>query len=93
VSGPIEFDWDEHNTSHLLEHRVSRVEFEEVILGDPLDLEFQVENSEERYKALGMTETGRLLIGVWTPRDGRVRAVTAYDAGAAYKKLFRKTRS
>ena len=61
--------------------------------GEPLDLDYQVKNGEERYKALGVTLRGRVLIVVWTPRDGRVRAITAYNAGAAYKKLFRKTRT
>jgi uncharacterized DUF497 family protein len=89
----MEFDWDEHNTKHLRAHRVSRHEFEEVLCGEPLDLDYQVENGEERYKALGMTQRGRVLIVVWTPRDGRARAITAYSAGATYKKLFRKIRT
>jgi hypothetical protein len=89
----MDFDWDEHNTKHLRAHRVSRQEFEEVMEGVPLDLEYQVENGEERYKALGITRRGRLLIAVWTPRDGRVRAITAYNAGALYKTLFRKIRT
>jgi uncharacterized DUF497 family protein len=89
----MEFDWDEHNTKHLRIHRVSRREFEEVLSGEPLDLEYQAENGEERYKALGMTQRGRLLIVAWTPRDGRVRAITAYDAGASYRKLFGKKRA
>jgi uncharacterized DUF497 family protein len=59
--------------------------------GEPLDLEFQVENGEERYKAMGITQRGRILIVVWTPREGRVRPITGYTAGAVYKKLFLKT--
>ncbi len=34
-----------------------------------------------------------MLVVVWTPRDGRVRAITAYNAGSLYKKLFRKVRT
>jgi predicted DNA binding CopG/RHH family protein len=41
---------------------VSRHEFEEVLCGEPLDLDYQVKNGEERYKALGATQRGRVLI-------------------------------
>ena len=54
----------------------------------PLDLAYEVVNGEERYRSVGMTDSGRLLVAIWTLRDGNVRAVTAFPAGAAYKKLF-----
>ena len=88
----IEFDWDEQNKKHLKSHGVSPQEFEQVIVNDPLDLEYQVESSEERYKALGVTDNGRVLIVVWTLRAGKVRAVTAYPAGRPYAKLYREMR-
>jgi hypothetical protein len=28
------------------------------------------------------------MIGVWTPRNGKVRAVTAYAAAAVYQQLY-----
>ncbi len=88
----IEFDWDEENGKHLKSHRVSPQEFEQVIANDPLDLEYQVESGEQRYKSLGVTEMGRTLIIVWTLREGKVRAVTAYPAGRSYEKLYRSMR-
>lgn len=84
----IEFDWDEQNIRHLEAHRVSPEEFEQVIVNDPLDLEYQVEGGEERYRALGITDNGRILIVVWTIRNDKVRAVTAYPAGRSYAKLY-----
>ena len=60
--------------------------------GEPDYLEYQVRDVEERYKVLGATEAGRILIGIWTPREGRVRAVTAYTASRAYQNLYWKTR-
>ena len=86
----VEFEWDEQNKRHLKSHRVSPHEFEEVIANDPLDLQYQLENGEERYKSLGVTDSGRVLIAVWTLREGRVRAVTAYPAGRPYAKLYRE---
>lgn len=67
-------------------------EFEDLIGGDPVYLEYQARNNEERYKVLGMTAAGRVLIGIWTPRKGRVRAVTAYPASRTYQDLYRETR-
>jgi len=67
VAAAVEFDWDEENRHHLKSHRVSPQEFEQVIENEPLDLEYQTERGEERYKSLGVTDQGRALIVVWTP--------------------------
>jgi hypothetical protein len=92
VAETTEFDWDGQNQQHLKSHRVSPQEFEQVIANDPVDLEYQVESGEERFKSLGVTDDGRVLIVVWTVREGRVRAVTAYPAGKSYEKLYRAKR-
>jgi uncharacterized DUF497 family protein len=66
-----------------------------LIAGDPDYLEYQAgsdEQTEERYKVLGATKAGRVLIGVWTPREGKIRAVTAYDVGSVYRDLYWGTR-
>jgi uncharacterized DUF497 family protein len=55
---------------------------------DPLYLEYQTQNDEERYKVLGMTAAGRVLIAIWTPREGKIRAVTAYSASRTYRNLY-----
>ena len=84
----VEFDWDEENSRHLRSHRVSPQEFEQVLWNDPLELEYQTESGEERYKSLGITDAGRVLIVVWTLREGKVRAITAYPASRLYKQLY-----
>lgn len=88
MNGTIEFDWDAENIRHLRRHHVSAREFEELLSGDSLDLEYRNEAGEERYKVLGATKAGRILIGVWTPREGRIRAVTAYSANRAFQRLY-----
>jgi uncharacterized protein len=88
VANACEFDWDDANISHLKRHRVTPLEFEEVLTGDPAYLAYQDGVGEERYKVLGPTRSGRMLVAVWTPRDGRVRAITAYNAGRVHKKLY-----
>jgi uncharacterized DUF497 family protein len=88
VADGIEFDWDAVNTKHLAAHKVTAREFESVLRNSPLDLAYEVVNGEERYRSVGVTDSGRLLVAIWTLRSGKVRAVTAFPAGAAYKKLF-----
>jgi uncharacterized DUF497 family protein len=88
VGGGIEFDWDDANIRHLNRHRVSPHEFEEVIGGDPFDLEYLNVNGEDRFKIVGATLSGRVLIGVWTPREGRIRPVTAYEASRKYLEMY-----
>lgn len=90
VAEAIEFDWDEQNRKHLRAHRVSPREFEQVLGNDPLDLEYQAESGEDRYKSLRVMDKGRTLILVWTLREGKVRAVTAYPAGKSYERLYRE---
>jgi uncharacterized DUF497 family protein len=92
VANGIEFDWDAANTKHLAAHRVMAREFESVMRNSPLDLAYEVVGGEERYRSVGLTDSGRLLVVIWTLRDGKVRAVTAFPAGATYKKLFPERR-
>ncbi len=88
VNGGIEFDWDAENTQHLKRHHVTTDEFEEIMTGEPVYLEYRAANDEERYKVLGATKAGRLLIAVWTAREGKVRAITAYGASRVYQELY-----
>jgi uncharacterized DUF497 family protein len=67
---------------------VAPAEFEELVMADPLYLDYRVENGEERYKVLGATAAGRVLIAVWTARQGKIRAVTAYAASRAYQEPY-----
>ena len=84
----IEFDWDDENKKHLAAHNVSPEEFEELINNDPLDLDFEVIANEDRYRSIGLTNGGRLLSAVWTIRNGKVRAITAFPAGVSDRKAF-----
>ena len=93
VADGVEFDWDDENIRHLKRHRVTTNEFEEVIMNEPLDLEYQTERGEPRYKSLGGTNQGRILIAVWTVREGRIRPITAYRASKPYRELYTRFRS
>lgn len=86
--GGIEFDWDAGNKKHLAAHRVSPAEFEQVLNNDPIDLSFELIDHEERYRSVGLTNRGRLLSVVWSIRNGKVRAITAFPATVSDRKAF-----
>ena len=56
---------------------------------DPLDVHFDVIDGEPRYRSVGLTDGGRFILVAWTLRNGKVRAVTAFTATVASKKIFR----
>ena len=45
----LEFDWDEANSAHIAAHGVSCDEAEQVLRGDPFDLDYQ-SGTEERFR-------------------------------------------
>ena len=63
-------------------------EFEEVINNDPVDLDYESRDGEDRYRAVGLTKGERLLSVVFTIRNGKVRPITAFPAGVSVQKAF-----
>jgi hypothetical protein len=90
LANGIEFDWDDGNTKHLAAHKVRPEEFEQAMINDPLDRGFDLIGDEVRYRSVGLTDGGRFLLVVWTVRDGKVRAVTAFPASASNRRMFLK---
>jgi len=88
VADGIEFDWDEENTKHLAAHNAMPDEVEQVLNNEPLDLGYESVDEEERYRSVGLTNPGRLLSVVWTVRNGKVRAITAFPASVPERKAF-----
>ncbi|MGH9656135.1 MAG: BrnT family toxin [Bryobacteraceae bacterium] len=89
----IEFDWDEENRKHLAVHKVTTAEVEHVLTNDPLDLDYELVDNEERYRSVGLTSGGRVLSVAWTIRNGKVRPITAFPSGVADRKAFLKKKS
>ena len=76
------------NRKHLAGHQVAPAEFQEMLNNDPVDLEYDLIDNEERYRFVGLTNGGRLLSVVWTIRNGKVRAITAFPATVSDRKAF-----
>jgi uncharacterized DUF497 family protein len=81
------FDWDSANIDHIAEHDVFPEEAEEAILGDPLDVGFDVVNGEERWTYLGETSESQILRVVITMRGEQIRVLTAFEP-SRYQKNF-----
>ena len=56
-----EFDWDEQNERHLANHGISRSDAEDVLSGNHILFEYQMEGNEQRWVAVVATRTGRVL--------------------------------
>jgi len=89
----MEFDWDEANEEHIARHGVSWVEAEEVLL-DPfaLYLDYSIEDDEVRFRQVGSTSRGRLIVVAFTVRGEAVRPITAFDADRSAARLYREER-
>jgi len=80
VKDACEFDWDEQNEAHLAKHGISRSDAEDVLTGNHILLEYQIEGDEQRWVAVGATRTGRILDIVFAVRGRAVRPITGWAA-------------
>jgi len=82
LEGCSGFQWDEGNADkNWIRHRVSRSECEQVFFNRPLVVHGDRRHSddEDRFFALGHTDTGRLLFVVFTLRGELIRVISARD--------------
>ena len=83
-----EFDWDDHNERHLGIHGISRSDAEDVLSGNHILLEFQMEGDEQRWIAVGATRAGRILSIVFAVRRQAMRPITGWVADKETADLF-----
>ena len=84
----IEFDWDQHNDEHLAKHGISRSDAQDVLSGNHILLEYQMEGNEQRWVAVGATPTGRILAIVFTVRGEAIRPITGWTADKETAALY-----
>jgi len=76
------FEWDKGNIDkNWIKHKVSSSECEQTFFNHPLMIQNDILHSktEERYYALGKTDTKRYLFLVFTVRNNRIRIISARD--------------
>ena len=85
--GPLDritgFEWDNGNKRKNAKHNVAPAEAEQVFLDEPLIITPDVSHSgsEQRYRAIGKTDAGRLLTVIFTlcNNDTLFRVISARD--------------
>jgi len=89
----IGFDWDEGNKDkNYQKHKVSFKEAEEVFFNRPLKVFKDKKHSqvEERFIALGKTDSGRKLFIAFTIRKKKLRVISARDQSRKERKIYEK---
>ena len=85
------FEWDPWNIEkNKVKHRVLPKECEDIFFNKPLIIIPDTRHSfvEERYAALGITDTGRVLTIIFTFRGSRIRVISARDQSMKEKIVF-----
>jgi uncharacterized DUF497 family protein len=88
------FEWDEGNIRKNWErHRVSHIECEEIFFNSPIIVRRDTPHSigEDRHFVLGRTDSGRLLLVVFTVRGTKIRVISARDMNRKEGKIYEQT--
>jgi uncharacterized DUF497 family protein len=92
---PIGFDWDNGNAEKNWNvHRVSAGEIEEIFFNEPFVVEEDAghSDSELRHRALGRTDSGRLIFAAYTIRGEKVRVISARDMTGPERREYERAR-
>ena len=85
------FEWDEANIKkNWLKHKVNSQECEQIFFNQPLIVADDIKHSqkENRYYALGQTDTNRLLFIVFTTRKNLIRVISARDMNRKERRFY-----
>lgn len=74
--------------THLARHEIRPNEAEEVMLGTPAIGDHDVVNGEDRWRAVGVTLALRVLVLVFTVRNGQIRVITGWPANKKAQRDF-----
>ena len=85
------FQWDRGNSNkNLVKHNVQNWECEQVFFNKPLLVLEDPGHSaaEKRWAAFGKTDSGRLLVVIFTMRDNLLRVISARGMNSKEKKFY-----
>src|SRR4030065_881513 len=85
------FQWDRSNSNkNLLKHNVQNWECEQVFFNKPLLVLENPEHSvaEKRWAAFGKTDSGRLLVVIFTKRANLLRVISARDMNGKERRFY-----
>ena len=87
----VGFQWDEGNIDkNLVKHGVESWECEQIFFNKPLLVLDDPKHSirEKRWAVFGKTDTGRLIVVIFTTRDGLIRVISARDMKKRERKFY-----
>lgn len=91
---PIAFEWDKGNSEkNPKKHNVTNQEAEEVFGNEPLIVSQDAKHSttqENRYQALGKTNSNRMLFLSFTIRKNKVQLISIRDMNKKEKGIYEK---
>lgn len=77
----MEFEWDENkNLSNIEKHGVDFLYAAQAFDGRPVFTYHSARGGEDRWGTVALMDDGKFYVVVWTPREERVRIVSAYRA-------------
>lgn len=85
------FEWDKGNIDkNWIKHKVSSSGCEQIFFNHPLLIRNDIlhSKSEERYYALGKTDTKRFLFLVFTIRNNLIRVISARDMSRKEREAY-----
>lgn len=86
------FEWDKYNSGKIwTKHNVSPAEGEQVFFNLPLvvDVTAKFAEGEDRFYALGRTDTNRQLFVVFTVRAKCIRIISARDMSRKERNVYK----
>jgi uncharacterized DUF497 family protein len=89
----VGFQWDRGNSNkNLVKHKVQNWECEQVFFNKPLLILEDPGHSvaERRWTAFGKTDSGRLLVVIFTKRGNLLRAISARDMNSKERIFYEK---
>ena len=89
--GFLGFQWDRGNSNkNLLKHNVQNWECEQMFFNRPLLVLEDPGHSlaEKRWAGFGKTDSGRLLVVIFTKRGNLVRVISARDMNSRERKFY-----
>lgn len=87
------FDWDEGNRGKNLRHAVQDWECEQIFFNEPLVVLGDPKHSlaEDRFAAFGQTDSGRMLVVIYTIRNQKIRVISARDMNKKERQFYENT--
>jgi uncharacterized protein len=85
------FEWDEANTvKNWIKHKVRPTEVEQAFFNTPRVIapDYNHSQREPRYLCLGITNAGRQLSVVLTPRGRKIRAISFRDQSRRERRIY-----